>query len=195
MSARWRARLSAGLLLVVLGPVSLVGVVPASAHTDLGGSTPSAGEVVRSVSTIELRFTGPVEPDGAVFRLRAMSGAAPSIVTTEFADDQTSVELRPAAALVDDRYRVGYQFVSVDGHPISGVLEFEVSRDGVARAADWAVQTPPPTSPDDAQGQGGDPGRVRPWVLAVAGAALVLLGFAVHRLDRPGRRGRGRPAP
>ncbi|GAB2579726.1 hypothetical protein [Microlunatus antarcticus] len=65
----------AGLLLLVVGVLTVVSPTPASAHdVDLGGSTPSADEVVRTAEVIELRFTGPVRTEGATFTLRGLSG-------------------------------------------------------------------------------------------------------------------------
>lgn len=182
------APLPTALLLLVVGLVSWFGAAPASAHTVLGGSTPSADEVVRAADVIELRFTGPVREDGAGFSLRASSGGAQAFSAPELAEDRTSVTFRPVAALPDDRYRVGYEVLAFDGHPEAGFVEFEVSRDGVARAAAWpAEDTAAPVAPQPEQ-QDVAPDGSRPWVLAAAGAAFVLLTVVLLRLDRPARR-------
>lgn len=181
--ARWT-----GLLLLV-GLISAFSPAPANAHTSvLGGSTPSADEVVRTADVIELRFTGPVRTEGATFTLRAMSGEVPALAAPTFAEDKTSVTFKPDAPLPDDRYRVGYQLVAFDGHPASGVFEFELSRDGEAHASAWPTEeTAPPLAP---QPQVLDTDRNRPWILAATGAVVALLAIALLRPHRPTRRRR-----
>lgn len=178
-----------GLLLLVVGLVSTFSPASASAHTSvLGGSTPSADEVVRTAGVIELRFTGPVRTEGAVFTLRALSGEAPTLAAPKFADDKTSVTFKPDAPLPEDRYRVGYQLVAFDGHPASGVFEFELSRDGEVHAPAWPTEeTAPPVTP---QPQAVEADRNRPWILAATAAVIVLLTMALLRLDHPTRQRR-----
>ncbi|GAB2579733.1 hypothetical protein GCM10009593_17900 [Microlunatus antarcticus] len=81
---------------------------------------------------------------------------------------------------------MGYELAAFDGHPGSGVLEFEVSRDGESHAPAWPSEETASTVTPPAQAADAD--RSRPWILATTGAVIVLLTVVLLRLDRADRR-------
>lgn len=163
-----------GLLLAVTAPV-------ADAHTEtLAASSPAAGSVVRSVETIELRFVDRIRVDAATFTLRSGTGTTVTLAAPAYADQDRVVTLRPAAALPDGRYRVGFQVLFPDGDPAAGVVEFEVSADGVARAPAWTADDPPPAVAKERFSAG----AALPWLLVGAAAAVGALAIGLARSRR-----------
>lgn len=165
------------LVALVLGAVP---VTSARAHTEaIRRSTPADRSVVNSVSTVQVEFTDRVSPEYATFTLRSADGINHPLATPVFAADASSVTLTPPADLPEGLYRLGFQVTFSDGHPQAGVVQFEVSRDGVRRAGEW---------PQD----GAAPDRVRPvdaapalpWL--VGAGTLAVAGFvaAVVRARR-----------
>lgn len=159
------------LLLAVAAPV-------AGAHTDaLERSTPAAGSVVRGVPTVELRFDDPLQVDAATFTLRSSTGADLTLAAAAYAEQDTVVTLRPAAAVPDGLYRIGYQVIFADGHPAAGAVEFEVSTDGAARAPAWPSDDPPPA----VEKERFSAGAALPWLLIGAAAAIGALAVVLVR--------------
>ncbi len=155
---------------------------PAAAHTNpLASSTPAAGSIVRSVDSIELKFVTSVKADATTFTLRARDGANQALATPTFSADRTTVTLPMSKAVPDGRYRIGYQMILSDGDPVAGVVEFEVSSDGVARAPAWPENDPPPLPPK----QRIDAGSGLSWVIGIGVALLIV---TVILLLRPSRR-------
>lgn len=117
-----------------------VSAPPAEAHTDLIGSTPTAGSVTtRQPSRVTLTFSEAVEPSLSTLSLdvdgRSLGRLSPSIGS----QPGTLVALMPDTALglvEQSSWTVGYRVTSVDGHPITGTVEFEVAA------------APPPPSPN-----------------------------------------------
>lgn len=172
------------LALLALLALSMTVPAPAAgAHTEvLAESTPAAGSVVRGVSTLELRFVDRLQVDAATFTLRSGAGADVALSTPTYADQDRVVTLRPAAALPDGRYRVGFQVLFPDGDPAAGVVEFEVSADGVARAPAFSstADDPPPAVDEERVGAG----AALPWLLVGAAAAVAAFAVVLVRARR-----------
>lgn len=153
----------------------------AGAHTEaLAESTPAAGSVIRTVEAIELRFVDRLQVDAATFTLRSGSGADVALGLPAYAARDRTVTLRPAAALPDGRYRVGFQVLFPDGDPAAGVVEFEVSADGVARAPAWPSDDPPPAVEKERIGAD----AALPWRLVGAAAAVGAFAVGLVRARR-----------
>lgn len=163
-------------------------VAPAAAHVEpIKRSDPGRGTVVRAVATISVEFTDSVRTDSATFVLRSSDGTEYRLAEPSFAEDATAVRLTPAEVdeLPEGLYRLGYQVVFPDGHPAIGVVQFEVSRSGEARAERWPDDDPPPgrAEPDRL-----DVGDQLPWL--IAGAVVLVAGFGLF-LRRARRRASG----
>lgn len=150
---RWRGVLTAvaaGLALL-LGPIS-----PASAHdVVLDSSVPAAGSVVVSMESIELRFTGRVNPKFAVFTLTSADGATYELGEARFSNRSMAAEIAPVETLPEGRYRIGFQVLLSDGDPGVGAVEFELSADGTPRAEPWPAASAATAEVD----QPGEPDR------------------------------------
>lgn len=173
-------------LLAALGLIGLLlaGSVPvAGAHSEvLAESTPAAGSVVREVPTIELRFVDRLQVAAATFTLRSGTGTTVALAAPAYADQDRVVTLRPAAALPDGRYRVGYQVLFPDGDPAAGVVEFEVSVDGVSRAPAFSSTTGDP--PPAVEKERFSTGAALPWLLAGTAVAVGALSLVLIRARR-----------
>lgn len=158
-------------VLVVLGVPA-----PASAHTELVGTTPADGsQLPRAPRTVALEFSGAVDPAFATLvvsvdggnpsRLRVVAGATPSTVqaTVPPADTQTSGQTR---------WRVDYRVTSVDGHPIQGTLNFSVAP--VPRSQEPNEEVVTPSAPPPAAVGEVDAGTQR-WVVVAAPLAFAVL--------------------
>lgn len=165
-------------LLVMLAAL-LVAVAPppvvAGAHVEVvATSDPTRDAVVRSTDVIMVEFTGPIRTTAATFTLRSSDGTDHALAPPEYDADDTVVRLRPAdgGALPDGLYRAGFQISFTDGHPAVGVIQFEVSGSGEARAAPWPADDPAPARAEperfDVSGQ-------LPWL--IGGGAVLVVGF------------------
>ena len=160
---------------------------PAQAHTDLVGSTPSAGDSV-SVRTERLVL---------VFNEDLGAAAGQVVVRDEAGTDVTAGEPviagqtleQPLALVVAGRHRVAYRITGSDGHPVIGTFTFdavgEVSarrRAGSTEAASAALaNVPPAASPP---GWASSPATW--WLLAAAILAALVL-FVRRAVGRPTR--------
>lgn len=120
----WRAVALLGTLIVSL----FLMVSPASAHTDLGTSTPAPEALVAETpKEIVLNFTNPVDPQRFTAELLfrdgtpvAFSGAGP-----QFSDDLKTVTLTPPT-LERGTYALVWKSVDASGHLSVGQLVFSV---------------------------------------------------------------------
>lgn len=154
--------------LVLLTVIMMLGATPASAHTNpVKESTPRSGSVVTDLDEIMITFTDGIRPDFSTFTLRSADGVDHPLGVPQLSDGNAVVRLEPANALPDGLYRLGYQTVFDDGHSAAGVVQFEISADGTARAGEWPAD-------DDA-----GPTRPEPERLDVTGMVPWLIGGAV----------------
>jgi copper resistance protein C len=121
------ARVMAGALLTAVTVAT--GATPAIAHTALEDSSPDDGARVEAApDSIVLDFTGAVRarssrvtvrgPGGERYESGPVSGAADKIVQALF----------PLGAA--GGYEVIYRVVAADGHPLTGVVRFTLTRPG-----------------------------------------------------------------
>lgn len=110
------------LLLTVTGTIGLAGT--AAAHTDLTSSDPAAGSTLAAPpGSITLTFNEPVQNFEPVITLTGPEGqpyptSAPIVDSTVVRSDVA--ELGPAGT-----YTIAYRVVSVDGHPVTGQVQFQ----------------------------------------------------------------------
>lgn len=167
------------LVVLVLGTL-LLGSAPAWAHSRLTGTDPAAGTRLDAPpASVSLTFNEPVQlgfttisvvgPDGNDYR----TGEVTEVDTT------ISVPVLPLGPA--GTYELGYRVVSADGHPVSGLVPFDLAKAGpgstAARPA-AGVAGPAGVPPD------GGSAPVWPWF---AGAA-VLVGVGATVVLRTGRR-------
>ncbi|WP_430591897.1 copper resistance CopC family protein [Humidisolicoccus flavus] len=129
-------RLLPARLLAVFSGVALLAALqigatqPASAHDELIGSTPTSGEVLESApSEITLEYSANVLELGAAMIVVDQSDV--EWATSEVEVNGPLVSATFSEVLPDGQYDVRWRVVSSDGHPISGVVPFQVG-DGAA---------------------------------------------------------------
>ena len=121
-----RSRTAAALIAVAL--IWILGAAgPASAHTDLIGSTPaSMARVATPPERVVLRFSEAVDPQLATVVLTAHDLESQRVPTRIGNGPGVLLAEVPAAMVDTGPWRVDYRVTSVDGHPIQGRLEFVV---------------------------------------------------------------------
>ena len=166
--------------LLLVGAVALAtGGSPAWAHSRLTRSDPGPGARLDAPPpTASLTFDEPVQlgfttvsvvgPDGNDYR----TGEVTEVDTT------ISVPVLPLGPA--GTYRLGYRVVSADGHPVSGLVTFELTRPGPGSAAAR------PVAREQAAGAPSDAGGPPVWPWIAGAVALVAVGATVAL--RTGRR-------
>lgn len=134
-TGRRPARWLAVLLLTVVGTLGSAG--QSAAHTDLTASDPADGATLSAApSAISLTFNEPVQNFEPVVVLTGPDGQ-PYPIGTPIVDGATVSsdvqEVGPAGT-----YTIAYRVVSVDGHPVTGQLQFQLEA-----AADPVTTAPP----------------------------------------------------
>jgi copper transport protein len=101
------------------------------AHSALKRSTPAAGARVPTPSALRLEFSERVELGGVVVALTDTAGRAAPLgppAHPAATDDSASIVIVPVlGALGAGRYRVAWQIVGRDGHPVRGRFAFDVT--------------------------------------------------------------------
>lgn len=107
-------------LMLVLG----FGASPALAHADLLGTVPEDGAVLdEAPSMIELNYNEPVQLIDEAMRLYTSDGTQTVLNATTH---NTAVHVELPESLPEGAYTLSYRIVSADGHPVGGVLSFQV---------------------------------------------------------------------
>lgn len=181
--------LAVGLALLWL----LAAVPPATAHTDLVASTPSAGaSLARAPREVALTFQEEVSSALSAVSLQVSGGRAAPLKVSPGPDRNTvvaTVDTEAASAPGATRWTVRYRVTSGDGHPIAGELTFDV-RKPPAPATAGAGPTPTTEQSSTASSNTTDAPeepstRTSIGVVAVLAAALLaLLGIAARRVRR-----------
>lgn len=126
-----------GLLALVLA--ALLPASPASAHTELTGSTPADRARINAPTSVELDFSDPVKGSLAQVQVRDAKGVQRQdgvALTVGGKVTQKVKENLPAGP-----YSILYRVVSADGHPVEGTLTFTV-----IKPTEVADPTPGPTA-------------------------------------------------
>lgn len=168
---------------VVLGTA-----LPAAAHDDLVGSTPTAGETLATPPTsVTLSFSADVLTIGALVSVVDASG-------TDWAGEP-AIEMTDVITPLKDgmpagAYEIRWRVVSSDGHPISGLVPFTVEASAVTEVVPSptpevtaaATSEPEPEASaapvaDDAQDSLWESPIARTIAIAGAGAVVALALF------------------
>lgn len=183
--ARVRPALLAATLAAVVSLVGLPGP-PAHAHAGLVSSDPPAGaRLERAPAEVRLDFSEELGAPAYV----VVSGPQGRVETGRPRVEGRVVHQRVRAE-ASGAYTIAFRVVSVDGHPVTGEIAFEVVGD---RASDPAATSPPRAEPPSAAssppvaaaGRASAPDPARGWwdrhsghallVGALLGAGLLLL--------------------
>ena len=138
-------------LCALLGLLAALGAAwaapaPASAHTDLIDSTPSAGAGLDKPPTrMGLTFSEDVDPRYATLILTVADADPVSLKVS--VNEATVTAAPPADAIGSGTWTLAYRVVSADGHPVTGALSFAV--------APRVVAEPSPTRPAPTPGGSG----------------------------------------
>ena len=122
------AKVIAAIVLVVAGALP---AQSAYAHAELEGSNPEANSVIGAAPEfVSLTFGEKlmtIEGEAEANQVQVTDSSKARVDNGDFqvTGEVLTVSLKPG--LPDDTYMVTYRVVSEDGHPIEGVLEFEVS--------------------------------------------------------------------
>ncbi len=135
----------------------LSAAAPASAHSQLVGSTPAEGETLGELPaqfsvTMNERLLDEAGLSAFALRVRDADGLYYGDGCLQVADDTMTT---PAAIGPAGDYVLEWQVVSADGHPIGGEIPFtwtgEATAEGVPTAPDCGAEAAP-TEPGDASG-------------------------------------------
>ena len=128
------------LVLAVLTSITALALTaaPASAHTQLVGSSPAAGSTIRALpESVELTFGDPLLTEGGQevnhVTVTDPMNARISAAHTDVEGDVASTVLSPSMVM-DGDYRVTFRVVSADGHVVEGSFTFTVDAGAAATA-------------------------------------------------------------
>ena len=174
-------------LLFALVATFLLFVPKTYAHTYLDSTNPTDGATVsEELQTIELTYSGKIE-EGSIFKVLASDGSEMAIDSITLNDGVLKGTL--ASPLPNDTYKVEWDSISQDGHPLSGSFSFTVnapvataSTDGTDAAANTTNKdaTDKTTAVEtETKNDNADEGST--WTLIiVVGIILVALAFIAH---------------
>lgn len=184
----------------IAGALALSAAAPASAHSVLVGSTPSAGETLGELPatfsvTMNERLLGDAGAAAFALRVRDASGLYYGDGCLTIAGDTVST---PAAIGPAGDYLLEWQVVSADGHPVSGEVAFHWTGDATATG----TATPPvcaagepepgPTAEAEEGHHGAEPSEIPLGdVLWIVGAVLAVAIAVTIALLATRRRPRG----
>lgn len=164
-------RLLAGLPLI-LAAVILAAAAPASAHTDIADSVPADGEILTvlperfSVTATETLNDLTGAGDGFGLHILGPDGAR---LDTGEVRIEGRVASTPAVVGAPGAYRLAYQVVGEDGHPVTGEIGFVWAPPGSADVTSA-------TNAGDAQAATVADAGLPLWpIIAAAGAAAAIL--------------------
>ncbi|WP_152188810.1 copper resistance CopC family protein [Georgenia satyanarayanai] len=144
VAARRRARSTALVLLVLLGTIGLG--TAAQAHDMLVASDPAEGAVLEAPpESITLSFNNPPLEVGSAITVVDADGT--TVVEGEGTVEGTDVVLALDTALPAGPLEVRWRVASSDGHPIDGVIPFEVT--APAEPTEPATTEPATTEPTE----------------------------------------------
>ena len=163
--------------------VFLLFVPNAAAHTLLDATNPEDGSTVTTeLQTISLTYSGKIE-EGSTFKVLASDGTEMTIDSTTVKDGMLTGQL--SAPLPNDTYKVEWNSISQDGHPLTGTFSFTVDAP-VAEAVEGTEVTEEPvvapttqdTDPVDEEKSSTTP------LLIVGGILIVLILVSIFTLAK-----------
>ena len=133
-----------GLALLATLLLSVVGALPASAHSTLLSQTPEDGAELDEVpEAVVLTFNEDITDLGSDIVITGPDGEDAS------GDDTTIDGAEVSRPVADDlsagEYSVDWRVVSADGHPISGEFTFTLTEQAVGGGSATGTESPSPT--------------------------------------------------
>lgn len=175
-----RSRLVSALL--ALAGLALV-AAPAGAHSGLVSSDPTDGTTVRlAPAGVSVTFNEAIRPDLAALALTRGRDRPVALEVRQGNSPYTLVADVPPDATRATAWTVRYRVASVDGHPVSGTISFDVT--------DPSRTTTTPAVGDssvDATGSSTSGDGSSGVLVLAAGAGVLLLGLVGGRLVRARR--------
>ena len=115
----------------------LVFVPDAFAHTYLDSTKPTDGATItQDLQTITLTYSGQIE-EGSTFSVHTSAGSEVPLDSIKVQDGVLSGTF--ASPLPNDTYKVEWNSISQDGHPLSGSFSFTVDRPTAAETAEGKI--------------------------------------------------------
>jgi methionine-rich copper-binding protein CopC len=111
---------------VFLAAAMALAASPALAHVKLVRSTPAAKAAGPSPSTVELQFSGKVEPKFSGFDVVRADGTKAALTPQPPSKDGKGLSAKLAQPLAPGAYKVAWRIVSADGHRMTGAYDFSV---------------------------------------------------------------------
>lgn len=169
-----------GLVIAVLAVLGFAS--PASAHDELVGSTPAAGDRLDAAPTeVVLTFSAAILPDGAAIEVVDADGTDWTAGNEVIDTNTLTVPL--SADLAEAGYVVEWRVVSSDGHPISGAIPFAV---GDAEPLDPADVAPSAGGGADTASDASSPvPMVVGGIIVAAAIVAVVIVLVVRRRSTP----------
>lgn len=136
-------------MLTAIALTLLVGPLPAEAHASLVASDPADASTLDALpQQLSLTFDEPVD-EPAFVSVTAPDGSTVASGEAEVFDATVSQPLAAAAtaAAAEGTYTVAYRVRSLDGHPVTDTLSFNVGR-----ASQPATATVEPAGPEQSAG-------------------------------------------
>jgi methionine-rich copper-binding protein CopC len=186
-----RGRLAGPLFALVAAVTVLSSLAsPAASHSELVSSAPAEGSTVEDPTAVSLVFNEALLEVGSELSVTDASGAV-TLLSPTYPEPTTLAAQLPALAA--GTATVTWRVVSADGHPIEGVLSFQVtnarqpepspsaSPNASASASPQSTPSPEPSASAMPVGAPEPSGGLPAWlwlalivaVLAAAGAAVV----------------------
>ncbi|MFI7023710.1 copper resistance protein CopC [Micromonospora sp. NPDC049900] len=133
---------------VALGVSLLLPVNPAAAHNQLTGSDPRDGaRVATAPERVELRFLARLDEETTTLTVTGPDDVDALGGPARISGNRISAPFTPGRAGL---YRIGYEIVSGDGHPISGEVRFTLTTGTPADPSASPSLAAPSTPPDSA---------------------------------------------
>jgi copper resistance protein C len=178
---------AASLLAVLFAVAGLAS--PAYAHTELDNAIPAEGSRLQTTpGTIQLTFTEPVDAELANVVVRGPDGQVLSDGPVRQSATGLMQPLVPSAKA--GTVRVSYRVISLDGHPVSDTITFQVLRgDPNAQPAEPASAASTPA------GGGSDGGSPMAILIGAVLVVLLIAGGALLARRRPRTGGTETPPP
>lgn len=124
-------------LFIALIASLLVFVPEAFAHTYLDSTKPTDGATItQDLQTITLTYSGQIE-EGSTFSVHTSAGSEVPLDSIKVQDGVLSGTF--ASPLPNDTYKVEWNSISQDGHPLSGSFSFTVNRPTAAETAEGKI--------------------------------------------------------
>jgi methionine-rich copper-binding protein CopC len=120
---------------------------PALAHSELEESMPAQGESVSTLSELMLTFGEEVVPEFSKYTLVDSMGMTVALGEPKYDVTKTTATIPVTGEIMAAHYVIGYAVLSIDGHPISGKVNFTSTAGGPSPTTSPTNTSTPTPSP------------------------------------------------